>query len=151
MEPEGSEKGPSHIIVLVQNRAGYLNLSTLLSRGWVENAQRGHAWIKWAWLAECHEGLIVLSGAEGGSLGQALLSGDSVRARVLAARFRVTGSATASTWKCNAQRHGRQRSASVAPPSSWRRRWACRSSPRMAFSSSAPTITKRTTRGVCVA
>ncbi len=88
MEPEGGEKGPGRIVVLVQNHVGYLNLSTLLSRGWTLNAQRGHAWIKWAWLSECNGGLIVLSGAEGGSLGQALLAGDTVRARVLASRFR---------------------------------------------------------------
>jgi len=87
LEPEGSEKGPSRIIVLAQNHAGYLNLSTLLSRGWVENAQRGHACIKWQWLAECQAGLIVLSGAEAGSLGQALIAGDTVRARALAERF----------------------------------------------------------------
>ncbi|MDQ6629204.1 MAG: DNA polymerase III subunit alpha [Pseudomonadota bacterium] len=88
LEPEGSEKGPSRLVVLAQNRVGYLNLCSLLSRGWIENGQRGHAWIKWQWLADSEAGLIVLSGAESGSLGQALLAGDVGRANGLAQRFR---------------------------------------------------------------
>jgi DNA polymerase-3 subunit alpha len=87
MEPEAGEKGPSRMVLLVQNRAGYLNLSELLSRGWLRNAGSGHALIKWAWLRELGDGLIVLSGADGGSLGQALLAGDAARARALAERL----------------------------------------------------------------
>ena len=71
LEPEGGEKQASRIVVLVQNREGYLNLSELLSRGWLHNADRGHAWIKWEWLAEHSAGLIALSGAESGPLGPA--------------------------------------------------------------------------------
>ncbi len=87
LEPEGSEKQASRIVVLVQNRAGYLNLCELLSRGWLHNADRGHAWIKWEWLSERNAGLIVLSGAESGPLGLALAAGDTVRARAVAMRL----------------------------------------------------------------
>ena len=86
LEPEGSERQASRLIVLVQNRQGYHNVCELLSRGWLRNAERGHALIRWEWLAECGGGLIVLSGAESGAIGQALAAGDVGRARALAER-----------------------------------------------------------------
>jgi len=87
LEPDGGERAPSRIVALAQNRQGYLNLCELLSRSWLTNAQRGQAWIQWPWLAELNEGLIVLSGAENGAVGQALLGGDTARAEALARRF----------------------------------------------------------------
>ncbi len=81
LEPEGSEKSASRLLLLVQNNQGYLNLCDLLSRGWLQNAQRAQAWLKWAWLADCNAGLIALSGAEYGCVGQALLAQDGARAR----------------------------------------------------------------------
>jgi DNA polymerase-3 subunit alpha len=87
LEPESGEKQASRIVALVQNRAGYLNLCALLSRGWLHNAERGHAWIKWEWLDAHSDGLIVLSGGESGPLGLPLMAGDAVRARTVAARL----------------------------------------------------------------
>src|SRR5881227_1360850 len=52
LEPEGSEKAPSRLLVLAQDRRGYLNLCELLTRGWLQNAQRGQAWMRWSWLEE---------------------------------------------------------------------------------------------------
>ncbi|HEX2540587.1 MAG TPA: DNA polymerase III subunit alpha [Caldimonas sp.] len=89
IEPEAGEKGPSRLVLLVQNRVGYLNLCELLSRGWLTNAGTGHALIKWAWLKELGEGLIVLSGADSGALGAALLAGDAARARAVAERLQA--------------------------------------------------------------
>jgi DNA polymerase-3 subunit alpha len=103
LEPEGSERQASHLIVLVQNREGYLNCCELLSRGWLRNAERGHALIKWEWLAECGAGLIVLSGAESGAIGQALAAGDANRARALAERAR---SAFGNRFYIEVQRNG---------------------------------------------
>jgi DNA polymerase-3 subunit alpha len=73
--------------VLAQSRQGYHHLCELLSRSWLHNAQRGQAWLQWSWLVELNEGLIVLSGAENGALGQALLSGDWARAEAVARRI----------------------------------------------------------------
>jgi DNA polymerase III subunit alpha len=84
---EAGEKGPSRLVLLVQNRTGYLGLCELLSRGWLHNAASGHATIEWSWLGECAEGLIVLSGADGGAIGRALVAGDDARAEALAARL----------------------------------------------------------------
>jgi DNA polymerase-3 subunit alpha len=81
------DKQPSRLLVLVQDKRGYLNLCQLLGRAWTRNVQRAQAWCTWAWLAELGEGLIVLSGAEGGALGQALAAGDAARARGVAQWF----------------------------------------------------------------
>ena len=58
--------------------------SELLGKGWTENAQRTTAAIKWSWLREHAAGLIALSGADLGAVGQALLMGDRARAAHLA-------------------------------------------------------------------
>ncbi|NBQ91398.1 MAG: PHP domain-containing protein [Betaproteobacteria bacterium] len=91
IEPDnGADRTASRLLVLVQNARGYLNLCELLAHAWTGNVNRAQAWVKWAWLAERHEGLIVLSGAEAGALGQALLADDAERARALAERYRQT-------------------------------------------------------------
>ena len=87
MEPEGGDKQPSRLLLMVQDMQGYLNLCDLLARGWTLNAQRTQAWIKWAWLEELNGGLIALSGADAGVVGLALLAGDAARAQALATRL----------------------------------------------------------------
>lgn len=67
-------------ILLVQNHQGYLNLSELLARAWTRNDGRGQAVIQRAWLQELNGGLILLSGAQAGPVGQALMAGDGQRA-----------------------------------------------------------------------
>jgi DNA polymerase-3 subunit alpha len=84
---DSGDRQPSRLVVLVQDAAGYLHLSELLARAWTTNAQRTQAWVKWDWLAELGRGLIVLSGADLGAVGQALLAGDPARARALAERL----------------------------------------------------------------
>ena len=74
----------SRIVLLVQNRAGYLNLCELLARAWTQNVVKAQALCKLAWLQELGEGLIVLSGAQAGPVGQALLQGDGQRASQVA-------------------------------------------------------------------
>jgi DNA polymerase-3 subunit alpha len=79
-----TDKSPSRLLLLVQNKQGYLNLCELLARAWVGNTQRGQAWVQWGWLAELAEGLICLSGADGGAVGMGLLAGDTARATSVA-------------------------------------------------------------------
>ena len=87
LEPAGGEKAPSRLVVLVQGKQGYLNLCELISRAWLEHAQRSQACVTWAWLAELNEGLIALAGAEMGAVGQALVARDPARADDLARRL----------------------------------------------------------------
>ena len=74
----------SRIVVLVQNRAGYLNLCEVLARAWTRNVVRAQAVCKLEWLRELGEGLIALSGAQAGPVGQALVQGDASRASQVA-------------------------------------------------------------------
>ncbi|MFS2033094.1 DNA polymerase III subunit alpha [Polaromonas sp. CT11-55] len=77
----------ARLLLLVQSRQGYLNLSEILTRAWTKNVVRDQAVVKLEWLQELGEGLIALSGAQGGSVGQALLQGDSARAAECALYF----------------------------------------------------------------
>ncbi len=77
----------SRVMVLVQSSQGYLNLSELLARAWTQNMVKNNAVIKLAWLQELSEGLILLSGAQAGPVGQALMQGDTSRAAEIALQF----------------------------------------------------------------
>ena len=84
---EGLGKDPgalSRMILLVQGRQGYLNLSELLARAWTRNVVKAQAVVQLEWLKELSEGLILLSGAQAGPVGQALVQGDGHRAADLA-------------------------------------------------------------------
>ena len=74
----------SRVIVLVQNKQGYLNLCELLARGWTQNVVKAQSVLKMQWLQELSEGLILLSGAQAGPVGQALVQGDAVKAADIA-------------------------------------------------------------------
>jgi DNA polymerase-3 subunit alpha len=78
---------PARLLLLVQDRRGYLNLSELLTRAWTKNVVRDQAVIKLAWLQELGEGLIALAGAQTGAVGQALVQGDQTRAMECALYF----------------------------------------------------------------
>ena len=80
----GDGSQTSRVILLVQNRQGYLNLCELLARGWTRNAHKIQAVLRLPWLQELSDGLILLSGAQSGAVGQALVQGDEARAADLA-------------------------------------------------------------------
>ena len=60
---------------------GYLRLSELLTRAWLENQHRGRAEMKKAWFADGSDGLIALSGAMQGDIGAALLQDNRAAGR----------------------------------------------------------------------
>jgi DNA polymerase-3 subunit alpha len=74
---------PFRILLLVSSHAGYLSLCQLLTRAWLTNAHRGRAELRREWLAGV-KGLIALSGARGGDVGQALMAGNLELARTFA-------------------------------------------------------------------
>src|SRR5512133_461601 len=64
---------PSRLLLLCRNRKGFLQLSELLTRAWLENQVRGRAEIRKDWLtARGVDGLLALSGAQAGDIGGAL-------------------------------------------------------------------------------
>ena len=70
----------SRLLLLVQDHGGYLNLCELLARAWTSNVVRDLAVVKLTWLRELSQGLIALSGAQAGAVGQALVQGNASRA-----------------------------------------------------------------------
>ena len=77
----------SRMVLLVQGTQGYLNLCELLARAYTQNIVKGQPVIKLAWLQQLNEGLIALSGAQAGAVGQALVQADEARAREAALLF----------------------------------------------------------------
>jgi DNA polymerase-3 subunit alpha len=71
----GDRVEPTRLVMLCQTNAGYLNLSRLLTRAYLEGQTRGLAMIDRAWLTPANvAGLIVLSGAKEGDVGRALIN-----------------------------------------------------------------------------
>jgi DNA polymerase-3 subunit alpha len=71
---------PFRALLLVQSRAGYLKLADWLTRAYRTNQYRGRPEFRREWFAEGTDGLIALSGAREGDVGQALLQGNGAGA-----------------------------------------------------------------------
>ncbi len=65
---------PFHLTLLVNNPQGYITLTELISKAYQQGQHLGVPLLKEAWLLENHQGLIALSGAMDGDIGQALVS-----------------------------------------------------------------------------
>jgi DNA polymerase-3 subunit alpha len=75
LQNEVDRDKPYRILLLCASHAGYLRLCELLSRAWLKNQHRARAEIARSWLEEGGtDGLIALSGAAAGDVGQALLA-----------------------------------------------------------------------------
>jgi DNA polymerase-3 subunit alpha len=73
LQNDADREKPFRLLLLCASRAGYLRLCDLLSRAWLRNQHRGRAELARAWLEEGgSDGLIALSGAAAGDVGQAL-------------------------------------------------------------------------------
>ncbi len=73
----------ARLVLLCQNREGYLNLTRLVTRSYLEGQVRGIPGIDKSWLVGHSDGLIALSGGREGDVGRALLAGQSERAEQL--------------------------------------------------------------------
>lgn len=86
LENEINRDQPYRLLLLCQSQPGYLRLCQLLTQAYLHNQYRGRAEIKRSWFTEADtEGLILLSGAMAGDVGQALLQDNISHARQLAA------------------------------------------------------------------
>ncbi|MEO5698986.1 MAG: DNA polymerase III subunit alpha [Casimicrobiaceae bacterium] len=77
---ESNRDQPTRALLLAQSRQGYLRIADWLSRAYRTNQYRGRAELRRAWLQEGTDGLVALSGARDGEVGQALLQGDALGA-----------------------------------------------------------------------
>jgi len=78
---------PHRMTLLCQDRAGYLSLCRLLSRGFQSRAGRDRAVIARDWIQQQNRGLIALSGQRTGEIGQLLLEGKPNRAEAALKRW----------------------------------------------------------------
>ena len=60
---------PTRLVLLCQDRSGYLNLCQLLSRAYLEGQHHGAPFVRRDWVAENADGLIALSGGREGDIG----------------------------------------------------------------------------------
>ncbi|HSQ80274.1 MAG TPA: DNA polymerase III subunit alpha [Casimicrobiaceae bacterium] len=81
---EGERDQPSRALLLAASREGYLKLCDWLSRAYRHHQHRGRPELQRAWFAEGTDGLIALSGARDGDVGQALLQANTAAATRLA-------------------------------------------------------------------
>src|SRR5499427_3008162 len=72
---DAERDAPFRALLIAQTRAGYLRLAEWLTRAYRSNTHRGRAELRREWLDEGTEGLIALSGARDGDVGQQLLQG----------------------------------------------------------------------------
>jgi DNA polymerase-3 subunit alpha len=85
IENEAERDKPHRLLLLCRNRKGYLQLSEILTRAWLENQHLGRAQIKAAWFAaQGSDGLIALSAAQAGDVGAALAQDNARQAERLA-------------------------------------------------------------------
>ncbi len=82
----GDNNPPDRLVLLCRNRQGYLNVTRLVSRAYIEGQHRGIPVLQRDWLTGHTDGLIALSGGRAGDVGKALLGKKPERAaRLLAA------------------------------------------------------------------
>ena len=72
LNPEQLSK-PTRLVLLCKDRRGYLNLSALISRSYLEGQHQSRPMIRQSWLKGAAEGLIALSGGREGDIGEALI------------------------------------------------------------------------------
>lgn len=76
------------ISLYATNDLGYKNLTKLISLSYTKGQKLGEPYIKKSWLAEHSDGVIALSGAKYGDLGQSLLNGDNAAAEALIGEYK---------------------------------------------------------------
>ncbi len=76
LENEKQPAEPFRLTLFCQNDVGYKNLLILISQSYLQGQAHDKAIVQRAWLQDYAEGLIVLSGAEAGDVGIALLADD---------------------------------------------------------------------------
>jgi len=83
VRPAVENEMPSRMVLLCQNNEGYLNITQLISRAYLDGQHGGIPMIEVDWLRELNQGIIVLSGGREGDVGRALLSGNQMMAEEL--------------------------------------------------------------------
>ncbi len=87
LENPADRNKPYRLVLLCQSRQGYLHLNQLLTRAYAEGQHAGRPCLQRDWLAGHSDGLIALSAALDGDIGQALVGGHTEQAARLAGEY----------------------------------------------------------------
>ncbi len=87
IENPADRNKPYRLVLLCLNRQGYLNLNQLLTRAYTEGQHAGRPCMQREWFDAHSDGLIALSGALDGDIGQALIGGHEEVAQRLACEY----------------------------------------------------------------
>ncbi len=85
---EGDNGEAALITLLCLDHRGYLNLSSLITRSYLEGQSRGQPLLERSWFTDRTDGLIALSGGREGDVGRALLAGREAEAHTRLAAWR---------------------------------------------------------------
>ncbi|WP_370981420.1 DNA polymerase III subunit alpha [Agaribacterium sp. ZY112] len=85
--PEEYDTRVNVLSLYAMDEQGYRNITELISLSYTEGQKLGLPHIRKTWLEEKNEGVIALSGAKFGDIGQAILVGDSAHAQELAREY----------------------------------------------------------------
>ena len=89
--PAVKDRPLPRVLLLVQNHTGYLNLCELIARGWLHVPEHeAQARLRWEWVRELSDGLMLLSGAAAGPLEPAFVTGDKAQAQAIATQMAQT-------------------------------------------------------------
>ena len=64
------------LVLLAKSKQGYINLTKLVSKAYVEGQVNGHPIVLFSWLEEFSQGIIALSGGQEGHIGNSVLAGN---------------------------------------------------------------------------
>jgi len=71
------QEAPFQMVLLAQSKKGYLNLSELISKSYLEGQHRGVPIIQAEWIEQHSDDIIALSGGRQGDIGRAMLAGQT--------------------------------------------------------------------------
>ena len=77
VQPREKNQEPNRLVLLAQNHKGYINLSELISQGYLEGQHSGQPVVEIEWVKQHAEGVIALSGGREGDIGKAILAGNA--------------------------------------------------------------------------
>jgi DNA polymerase-3 subunit alpha len=89
LENPADHHKPWRLLLLCQDLNGYRNLCRLLSRAYIDGQHSGRPCISKDWIEGASDGLIALSGAHEGDIGQALIGANERHAEELLSGYRT--------------------------------------------------------------
>ena len=81
---------PNRLVLLAQNHNGYINLSELISKAYLEGQHSGQPIVEIDWVKQHSEGVIALSGGREGEIGKALIAGNADLAAELLEEWKLS-------------------------------------------------------------